>query len=98
MYARGKEEDDEDDDYVMFTMCDEAMFVGCTKETVLVNSLVDDSKGCGILDSGCTRTVCGDRWLADYLEHLTDYERSSVTTEASPATDTASDRQPEIHT
>ena len=49
-----------------------------TGETVLVSSLVDDSKGCGVLDSGCTKTVCGKRWLQDYMNNLSDYERSMV--------------------
>lgn len=67
------------------------MFVGCTGESVLVNSLVDDSKGCGILDSGCTKTVCGERWLKDYVENLSDYEKSLVKEESSPASFTFGD-------
>ena len=96
MYARGNDED-EDEDYVWFTMSDTmkennfTMFVGCTGESVLVNSLVDDSKGCGILDSGCTKTVCGERWLKDYVENLSDYEKSLVKEESSPASFTFGD-------
>ena len=104
MYAKGNDEDDDEDedidDYVMLTMHDEAegtedtnftMSVGCTGESVLVNSLVEDSRGCGILDSGCTKTVCGERWLKDYLERLSDHERASVKEETSPASFTFGD-------
>jgi len=81
----------------MFTMSDSSkvsnvtMFVGCAGDTVLVNSLVDDSKGCGVLDSGCTKTVCGERWAKDYLENLSDFERSLVKEESSPASFTFGD-------
>ena len=99
MFARGndKEEDEEEEDYVMFTMSDSSkvnnvtMFVGCAGDTVMVNSLVDDSKGCGVLDSGCTKTVCGERWVNDYLDNLSDFERSLVKEESSPASFTFGD-------
>ena len=97
MYANGYDDEEEDeDDYVMFTLSDTVepnvtMFVGCTGESVLAHSLVDDSKGCGILDSGCTKTVCGERWLTDYLDNLSDYEKSMVKEESSPATFTFGD-------
>ena len=99
MYANAYDygEEQEEEDYVMFTMSDNVketnmtMFVGCTGESVLANSLVDDSKGCGILDSGCTKTVCGERWVKDYIDNLSDYERSLVKTESSPASFTFGD-------
>ena len=94
--ADGTEEyEDDDEDYVMFTLVDtvkdNASHAVETGETVLVSSLVDDSKGCGVLDSGCTKTVCGKRWLQDYMNNLSDYERSMVKEESSPATFTFGD-------
>ena len=31
--------------------------------------LVYETLGMAILDSGCTRIVCGERWLKDFLEN-----------------------------
>lgn len=35
------------------------------------------------MDSGCTRTVCGDLWLNAYLDSLSSHERKTVHTEKS---------------
>ena len=97
MYANGYDDEEEDEeDLVCFVLSDTVKpnvttFVGCTGESVLAHSLVDDSKGCGILDSGCTKTVCGERWLQDYMENLTEYEKSLLKEESSPATFTFGD-------
>ena len=51
-----------------------SLFVGYTsdesiKQTKIVR-LVEESQNCGILDTGCSTTVCGQRWLNYYLNNL----------------------------
>ena len=48
-----------------------------------VDTLFGESLGGVILDSGCSRTVCGEMWLASYLETLTSVEKESVKIEQS---------------
>ena len=38
-----------------------------------------------LLDSGCHRTVCGERWLANFTSYLSDKERRSIHIENSSA-------------
>ena len=45
----------------------------------------NETFGCGILDSGCSKTVCGIEWLEIYLETLSESERSKVKFEDSDA-------------
>ena len=42
--------------------------------------LLDETIGHCVVDSGCTRTVCGDVWLNTYLDSLTSRDRMSVFT------------------
>ena len=45
--------------------------VCATKENFHVDDVVNrETFGCGLLDSGCTKTVCGDEWLETYLDTL----------------------------
>ena len=50
-----------------------------------VESLFGETIGCIILDSGCTKTVCGEGWLRDFLDTLTPVERARVQYEQSSA-------------
>ena len=43
-----------------------------------LNHLLGETIGMAILDSGCTRTVCGNQWLDTYLDTLSTIERKSV--------------------
>lgn len=43
-----------------------------------VDSLLGETIGYAVLDSGCTRTVCGDIWLNTYLDTLSIEERKAV--------------------
>jgi hypothetical protein len=45
-----------------------------------------ESYGAAVIDTACTRTVCGREWLDNYMEHLNDEEKSSVVTEPSDRT------------
>lgn len=56
-----------------------------------IKRLVVESKGCVVLDSGCSSTVCGAGWYRDFLEGFSEYERSKVVMEDSTATFTFAD-------
>ena len=55
-------------------------FVGCTdvEEGNKLKMFSSELFGCALLDSGCANTVCGESWMANYLENLSDLERSEV--------------------
>jgi hypothetical protein len=56
-----------------------------------LQTLVKESTACAVLDTGCSTTVCGSKWLNDYLGELSDYERSTVKEENSSSTFTFGD-------
>ena len=62
-----------------------SMFVGCASSQADNNlqSLVNESKGYAILDSGCSTTVCGEKWLENFVESLSDEERFKIKIEPS---------------
>ena len=43
-----------------------------------LQSLLNESGGCAVLDTGCSNTVCGKSWLEDYLKLLPPVELSRV--------------------
>ncbi|CAF2215355.1 unnamed protein product [Rotaria magnacalcarata] len=43
-------------------------------------NLIDETLGMAILDSGCSRSVCGELWLQCYLDALTDEDKGKVVT------------------
>ena len=51
----------------------------------VLQCLVGDTLSMAILDSGCTRTVCGENWLNCYLETLTENEKALVQYSSSTA-------------
>lgn len=48
-----------------------------------MNDLFGETIGYAIIDSGCTRTVCGNRWLDTYLDTLSVSDRRTVTSKSS---------------
>ena len=44
-----------------------------------MNGLIGESLSCGLVDSGCTSTVCGKAWLKCYKESLSEKESSLIT-------------------
>ena len=44
-----------------------------------IDALLGESLGHIILDSGCSKTVCGQQWFQCYLEMLSESEKSQVT-------------------
>ena len=47
---------------------------GCSK----LQNLIKDSKGCAVLDSGCSTTVCGVEWYEEYINQLSDFDKSKI--------------------
>ena len=44
---------------------------------------ITESFGSAILDTACTKTVCGSKWLYDYIESLDKEDRESIREEKS---------------
>ena len=63
---------------------------GATKSQKL-NMLVKDSSGHALLDSGCSKTVCGLNWFEDYIGTLSYYDRSCIVESESDASFTFGD-------
>lgn len=68
------------------------LFVGYTdrpneseKGAVGINNLVNEALGCALLDSGCSTSVCGTRWLKDFCSRLSDTERGKIVKNESKA-------------
>ena len=71
-----------------------SLFMGLTdnvEEENKVRKLVSEAKECAVLDTGCALTVCGQSWLSDYLESLSEFERSKIIESSSAATFTFGD-------
>ena len=58
-----------------------SLFIGYSdnsgSETKL-DGLVKDSLGSALLDSGCSKTVCGEVWLNHYIDNLSEFDRNCV--------------------
>ena len=42
-----------------------------------------ESFGCAVIDTACTRTVCGKKWLENYMNNLDSKESKNITTTSS---------------
>ena len=51
-----------------------------TDEVLPASSLLTETLGSMVVDSGCISTVCGSVWLKSYLESLSHKDQKSVTT------------------
>lgn len=56
-----------------------------------LSKLVREARGCAVLDSGCSTTVCGVKWLDEFLGEFSDAEWASIVEEKSSATFTFAD-------
>ena len=74
--------DDSEDFFIEIEPCSEPVVLFTRNDSDL-NLLNKESYFCGVLDSGCSSTVCGKKWLQVYLDRLTDEQRASVTREPS---------------
>lgn len=66
-------------------------YAGDDGTDVKLSGLVKEAKGCAVLDSGCSTTVCGTGWLKGFLSGLSDYERGNIVEEKSISTFTFAD-------
>ena len=58
-----------------------SLFVGYANEnnrSKKLDSLMEESYGCALLDSGCSTTVCGSNWLENYCQQLSEHDRQNV--------------------
>ena len=69
-----------------------SMFVGCaSSQTDNLQKLLEESEGHAILDSGCSTTVCGEHWLGNFVQSLSDEDRFKIKIEPSSQTFTFGD-------
>lgn len=70
-----------------------SLFMGLTdnSDNKKLNNLVDESRCGAVIDTGCSTTVCGKLWLNDYMQSLTEYERTQIKESASDSTFTFGD-------
>ena len=48
-----------------------------------LQALLDETRGCAIIDSGCAKTVCGRDWAEEFMSNLSDNDRVKVQEEES---------------
>ena len=56
-------------------------FVGCAtqnKSDDKLNALLNDSEGYALLDSGCSNTVAGEKWITKYIENLSNSDKLKI--------------------
>ena len=49
-----------------------------TQENGFFEVFTTDSINCAVLDSACSSTVCGKRWLSEFMKNLSELEKSKV--------------------
>ena len=42
------------------------------------NSLMEQCQGCALMDSGCTKTVAGEKWFKNYQDSLSEYDQDKI--------------------
>ena len=85
-----KEENDEQEKEENCENVQLMLFVAYTNDK-RINKLVSECCGHALLDSGCSTTVCGEAWLADYFEGLSDYDKKCLVEKSSNSTFTFGD-------
>ena len=53
------------------------VYMGGEEEGEL-KSLMEECKGFAVLDCGCPHTVCGEKWIKDYIENLCEKDRKDI--------------------
>ena len=54
-----------------------------TDEVTPASSLLEETIGCMVVDSGCIHTVCGQVWLESYVDSLSCKDKKSINTKES---------------
>ena len=53
------------------------VYMGGEEEGELKN-LMEECKGYAVLDCGCPHTVCGEKWMKEYIENLSENDRKDI--------------------
>ena len=43
-----------------------------------LKTLMEECRGYAVLDCGCPHTVCGEKWIKDYIENLSESDRKDI--------------------
>lgn len=82
--------EEENDEIVHMTL-----FVGyanaTTAQSAKLQSLISESHGHVVLDTGCSSTVCGSKWYETYVNELSEYDQSKIVENYSASTFTFGD-------
>ena len=70
---RSKNDEENNDSHVM-------LFVGYNeaRKNNKTNALMEQCHGCALLDSGCTKTVAGEKWFKNYQDNLSEYDKARI--------------------
>ena len=72
-----------------------SMFVayanGNDRDREITHTLLQESFGSAVIDTGCLRTCAGIKWVENYVKNLTDFQKSSITEVTSNASFTFGD-------
>lgn len=70
-----------------------SLFMGYTSDArnAKLQGLISESRGCAVLDSGCTNTVCGVEWFNKYISTLSDFQLQQIEESESTSTFTFGD-------
>ena len=66
------------EDAKMVQQSDENVVLFKKKKKNEMNQLGEEGIGCAVLDTACTSTVCGKRWLDSFIQSLSDAEKPKV--------------------
>ena len=57
-----------------------------TAQSAKLQSLISESHGHVVLDTGCSATVCGSKWYENYANELSKYDQSKIIENSSAST------------
>ena len=63
-----------------------SLFVGFAdgdEKSSKLDNLTQEAENSALLDTGCSKTVCGEKWLSVYYKSLSDYQQSKIREEKS---------------
>ena len=70
-----------------------SLLTGYTDDTkdVKLENLMKETYGSAILDTGCSTTVCGEKWLNNYIECLSQHDKAAIKEESTTSSFTFGD-------
>lgn len=64
------------------------------KEESKMEKMLQETWGCTVLDSGCSLTVCGERWLSDFIESMSEEDKKKIEEKSTSSSFTFGDGRP----